>query len=285
MSKVRAAVEEVFGGISPSEGISAARLSDLVLTVRKHVEGSTEQERYATRWLPFMLPPKEEEESVLIESGVITPPPSSPGPSSQDENNGGTPHIDTTTAPLRQLLDETADLIDSPTFTRIHTLLLGSMFSHLIDTRVIGQAYSQPNMQSQSSSITSGQHPRIQELDSAITVVPGETRVKLANLLAIITRQAHAIGNGNNPPNEYVSLAEEEVKELEAFAAVIYASNLDPSLEENRPSTANSGGLKAAEGIAVSDVGAEQIPIDEMIENKLESAWTKVTGSTSFSSR
>lgn len=285
MTKVRAAVEEVFGGISPSEGITAARLSDLVLTVRKHVEGSTEHERYATRWLPYMLPPKEEEEAVLIESGVITPPPSSPGPSPPEaskieEQTSG--HMDTSTGPLRQLLDETADLIDSPTFTRIHTLLLGSMFSHLIDDRVIAQAFPQQRQQSPSSSLSGPQQPRIQELDSAVTVVPGEPRVKLANLLAIMTRQAHAIGNGNNPPNEYLSTAETEVKELEAFAAVIYASNLDQSLDENRPRTADSG-LKASDGIGVSDVGAE--PVDELIESKLESAWTKVAGSTSFSSR
>ncbi|KAH0846801.1 Peroxisomal biogenesis factor 3 [Fonsecaea pedrosoi] len=286
MSKVREAVEEVFGGISPSEGITAARLSDLVLDVRKRVEGGSEQERYATRWLPYVLPPKEEEETVLIESGVITPPATSPGSHTQDPEKGErqepTMHIDTSTGPLRQLLDETADLIDSPTFTRIHTLLLNSMFSHLLDTRVIAQLYPQPRQHSPSSSMSSAQQPRIQELDSAVTVVPGEPRVKLANILAIITRQAHAIGNGNNPPNEYVSTAEAEVRELEAFAAVIYASNLDQSLEENRPDTGDSG-LKAAGGVGVSDVGAE--PVDELFESKLESAWTKVAGSSSFSSR
>ncbi|KIX10579.1 uncharacterized protein Z518_01663 [Rhinocladiella mackenziei CBS 650.93] len=283
MSRVRSAVEEVFGNISPSEGITATRLSDLVLTVRKRVEGSTEQDRYATRWLPYMLPPREEEEAVLIESGVIIPTPSSPGPTSPDENRLGqetSGHIDTSTGPLRQLLDETADLIDSPTFTRIHTLLLRSMFCHLIDARVIRQAFPQQPPQSPSSSISSAQQPRIQELDSAVTVVPGEPRVKLANILAIITRQAHTIGNGNNPPNEYVSIAEAEVKELEAFAAVIYASNLDQSLEENRPTSADSG-LKSSDGVGVSGVGTE--PVDEMIESKLESAWTKISGSVSAS--
>ncbi|KAK5468026.1 peroxin [Exophiala xenobiotica] len=283
MAKVRAAVEEVFGSISPNEGISATRLSDLVLAVRRKVEGSSEQERYATRWLPYMLPPREEEEAVLIESGVMTPTPSSPSQTHDERQLGEEPsiHIDTSSGPLRQLLDETADLIDSPIFTRIHTLLLGSMFSHLIDTHVIARAYPQPPMQSPSSSISGGQHPRIQELDSAVTVVPGEPRVKLANLLAIITRQAHAIGNGNNPPNEYLSTAEAEVKELEAFAALIYASNLDQNLEEKQAASAESG-IKASAGVGVSNVGAEHV--DEMIESKLESAWTKVTGST-FQSR
>ena len=288
LTKVREAVEEVFGGISPNEGITAARLGDLVLTVRKRIEGNSEQERYATRWLPYMLPPKEDEEAVLIESGVITPPSISPGSESQDPQNGAhqesSIHIDTSTGPLRQLLDETADLIDSPTFNRIHTLLLGSLFSHLVDAVVIANLFPQQIRHSPSSSMSSSQHPRIQEIDSAITVVPSEPRVKLANILALITRQAHAIGNGNNPPNEYISAAEAEVKELEAFAAVIYASNpdRDQDLEGKQPSTTDSG-LKASDEVGISNVGTQ--PVEEMIESKLESAWTKVTGSVSFPSR
>ena len=284
LAKIRQAVEEVFGGISPNEGITATRLSELVLEVRKKVEGSSERERYATRWLPYMLPPKEEEVSVLIESGVLHPSATSPGSEFQhgEQQEAGT-HVDTSTGPLRQLLDETADLIDSPTFTRIHTLILGSMFSHLIDDRIIKEQYPQPRPHSPSSSMSSAQHPRIQELDSSVTVVPGEPRVKLANILATITREAHAIGNGNNPPNQYVATAEAEVKELEAFAAVIYASNTDQKLEESRPDRTNNGGLKASEGIGVGDVGVE--PVEETIQDELESAWTTITGSVSFSSR
>ena len=290
MTKVRSAVEDVFGSVSPTEGITAARLSELVLNVRRQIEGSSEQERYATRWLPYVLPPKEEEESVLVESGVITPPSSSsadsPEPAANSGPNRAAPaYIQTSTGPLRSLLDETADLIDSPTFTRINTLILNTLFSHLIDKRVIAQSYPQPNVQSPPASEASAPQPRIQELDSAVTVVPAEPRVKLASILAILTRQAHVIGNGNNPPNEYVSAIEAEVRELEAFAAVIYASNLEQSLEEARPHTANTedDGVKSSTGTGVSDVGAEQV--DEMIEGKLESAWAKVTGSTGFSSR
>jgi peroxin-3 len=277
LAKVRQAVEEAFGGISPNEGITAARLSDLVLEVRRKVEGSTEQERYATRWLPFMLPPKEEEGAILIESGVITPSVTSPGSDSPTaEQQEMDVSIDTSTGPLRQLLDETADLIDSPTFTRVHTLLLGSMFSHLIDTRIIAELFPQHRPHSPSSSISSTPYPRIQELDSAVTVVPGEPRVKLANILAKVTRQAHAIGNGNNPPNEYVSTAESEVRELEAFAAVIYASNFEQNLDEKRAAT--NHGVRSADGVGVSDVGVA--PVNELIESNLESAWTRITRST-----
>jgi peroxin-3 len=284
MDKVRTAVEEVFSSVSPAEAITAERLRELVMDVRKKVEGATEQERYATRWLPYVLPPREEEETMLIESGVITPPSSSSTSApdlSPDAGSKRQPYADTSSGPLRQLLDETADLIDSPTFTRIHTLVLNSMFSLLIDKKVIQATYPRPNVSSPPTSEFSALQPRIQELDSAVTVVPADPRVKLANALAHMTRQAHVMGNGH-ASNEYISAVEAEVRELESFAAVIYTSNLDQSVEGSRPKAADSE-VKTADGTDVSDVGVEKV--DEMIESKLESAWAKITGSTSFSDR
>jgi len=279
---VRAAVSEVFAGISPTEALSARKLSDLTLEVRKKIEGATEQDRYATRWLPFMLPAREDEETVLIESGVITPPSSSlattPEPSSNSgPNRSGSTLINTSSGPLRRLLDETADLIDSPTFTRIHTLILNTLFSHLVDVKVAEQAFPRPTEVSNFD--TSG---RIQEVESAVTVVPAEPRVKLATILAVLTRQAHAIGNnGSDPPNDYVQVVDRDVKELESFAAVIYANNLTQSVEESRPRTADST-MKGADGTCVSEVGIE--PEAEMLESKLEGAWSKVMPN-SFSDR
>lgn len=287
MDKVRTAVEEVFGPVSPTEGLSSDRLRELVLEVRKRVEGATEQERYTTRWLPYLLPSREEEENLLVEANVITPPQtssSSPSPPA-DGAFGSSPerksYLDTSSGSLRQLLDETADLIDSPSFTRIHTLMLNSMFSLLIDQKVIMPLYPQPNIQSPPASEASVPHPRIQELDSAVTVVPAEPRVKLANILAILTRQAHAIGNGNQPPNEYVAKCDAEVRELDSFAAVIYTSNLESPLEGDKPRP--DSGLQGSDGVGVSDAGVRKA--DEFVEEKLESAWQKVTGSTSFTSR
>ncbi len=123
----------------------------------------------------------------------------------------------TISAPLRRLLDETADLIDSPSFTHVLTRLLDASFSHLIDIKLSSQAFS-PKM---SSSLTSdpAAGPRIQELPDPSTV-----RTKLATVLAVMTRQAHTIGHG--VPNEYLQ-AMEQVRELEAFAAVVYSSNFD----------------------------------------------------------
>ena len=282
LEEVRTAVTEVFAGIPPTEAITARKLSDLTLEIRKRIEGPTEQARYATRWLPFVLPPREEEESVLLESGVITPPSSSsattPDPTSDSGPDRSAPSLmNTSSGPLRRLLDETADLIDSPTFTRIHTLILNTLFSHLIDVKVAEQAFPRPTEVSNSD--TSG---RIQEVESAVTVVPAEPRVKLATILAVLTRQAHAVGNnGSDPPNDYVQVVDRDVKELESFAAVIYANNLSRSVEESRPRTADST-VKSADDVGVNDVGIEND--GEMIESKLEGAWSKVMG-TSFSSR
>jgi peroxin-3 len=282
LEDVQAAVTEVFAGTSPTEALTARKLSDLTLDVRKKIEGATEQDRYAKRWLPFMLPPKEEEEAVLLESGVITPPSSSsattPNPTFGDgPRRLGSSPINTSNGPLRRLLDETADLVDSPTFTRIHTLILNTLFSHLIDVKVAEQAFPRPPEISNSD--TTG---RIQEVQSAVTVIPAEPRVKLATILAVLTRQAHAIGNnGSDPPNDYVQVVDKDVKELESFAAVIYANNLTQSVEESRPRTADST-IKGVDGTGVSDVGVETE--GEMLESKLEGAWSKVMG-TSFSSR
>lgn len=278
MAKVRTAVEEVFGNISPNEGISQQRLSELVLEVRKKVEGATEQERYNTRWLPYVLPPREDEESVLVESGVITPPSTSSGNEGDNDSppaSKRTSYVDTSAGPLRRLLDEAADLVDSPSFSRLNMLILNSMFTYLIDHKVIAQAF--PN-QNASQTFDPSQHPRIQELDSAVTVVPGEQRVKLASILAILTRQAHTIGNGSNPPNEYLSHVDAEVKELDSFAAVIYTSNIEAGIDQQQQQEAyQNSGLKATDGFAVSDIG--QTPAEEIVQSKLESAWEKVTGS------
>jgi peroxin-3 len=45
MNKVEAAVKEVFGPFNPRDDLSLTKLSELVLAVRKKVEGATEEER------------------------------------------------------------------------------------------------------------------------------------------------------------------------------------------------------------------------------------------------
>lgn len=289
LSEVQAAVTEVFGTISPTQAISATRLSELTLQVRQRIEGSTPAERRAKNWLAYLLPPRAEEEDLLIESGVLTPPPiSTSSASSSDQRPTSLPPpqpaatksgLETLPSPLRKLLDETSDLIESPTFTRIHTLLLNSLFSHLIDKKVSEQVFpshpppTQPNSSypPQSPAEAPPQFQRITEISSSVTVVPASNReaaepaeptTKLATILALLTRQAHVIGNGNTPPpnNEYVQAMEREVRELEAFAAVIYSSQLDV---ESVVEGGNNDGDQKVEGGQ---------------EGMLESVWSRISG-------
>ncbi|CAG8952046.1 hypothetical protein HYFRA_00000782 [Hymenoscyphus fraxineus] len=202
MLKVEAAVKDVFGALSPRDDVSMQRFSELTLEVRKRVEGATEAERQAGRWLGYLLPPKEEEDFVLKESGMTT---SSSSPPRVAES-----------APLRRLLDETSDLIDSPPFSHVLTLLLDAGFSTLVDQKISQQAFKIPPI------------PEVGDLEgSRITEIVDTKPVKLPIVLATVTRQAHSIGNG--VPNEYLQ-AMEQVRDLEAFAAVVYSSNWESEI-------------------------------------------------------
>lgn len=223
VDKVTAAVKDVFGPINPREDMTLERLSELILEVRKKVEGATEAERREHRWLSYMLPPRDQEDHVLSESGIdamSTSP--SPQETSQDPMHAAS--STSSNASLRRLLDETSDLIDSPTFTHVFTQVLNATFSHLIDYRVATEAFkiSPPAPDSLS---------RITEIS--------DKKCKFAQTLAVFCRQAHVIAAGSSEPddlvaaesvgsqvNEYLG-AIDQVKDLEAFAAVIYSSNFE----------------------------------------------------------
>jgi dihydrofolate reductase len=223
VEKVNAAVKEVFGPVSPREDMTLERLSELILEVRKKVEGATESERREHRWLSYMLPPRDQEDFVLSESGIDAMS-ASPAPQEtlQDPMHAATSA--SSNASLRRLLDETSDLIDSPTFTHVFTQVLNATFSHLIDYRVATEAFkiSPPAPDSLS---------RITEIS--------DKKCKFAQTLAVFCRQAHSIAAGSSEPddlvvaesagsqiNEYLA-AIDQVKDLEAFAAVIYSSNFE----------------------------------------------------------
>ena len=297
MTLVSNAVKEVFGPIPPTEIMTPTRLSSLILQTRQKIEGSTEGDRQARRWLSYLLPPQDEESAVLVESGIITPPSESTSPPSPS---------DPSTTQLRRLLDETADLIDSPPFNRIHTLLLNSLFTHLIDVQVLNQAFPP------SAPHTSA--PPNNDPSSSVTIIPAhpsEPRTKLANILAVLTRHAHAIGDSpstttptlaSSEPtsglgNSYVDSISREVSDLESFAAVIYAGNLQEegealgnALSENLPAAERSsdslteGELREGLGLGFEDRDqqqAQQQPqlgmglwrTQEMVQGQLERVW------------
>ncbi|KAJ5795011.1 hypothetical protein N7457_001610 [Penicillium paradoxum] len=253
MGRVQAAVEEAFGPLNPREDISLAKLSELTLQIRRKVEGSTEDERRSQKWLSCLLPPAEEEEHVLRESGV---------------EGVADPTSSETASKLRHLLDETADLIDSPSFSLVLTLLNNEGFSTLIDQRCAADAFKAP---------TSAPETALQSFDSIATVVPlavnSERKTKLANLLAVMTRQTHVIGNGSHPPNEYLVAMDQNVRELEAFSAVVYSSNFDLELLGAKNKVSSTRELDLADNETVSSSFSHVI-VEKEVEADLEDTET-----------
>ncbi|KAI0997015.1 hypothetical protein K3495_g11169 [Podosphaera aphanis] len=198
MLKVQTAVNDVFGSLSPRDDLSLEKFSRLTLEVRKIVEGATVAGRLESKWLEYLLPPKDQEDFVLRESGMTVEeaPPSSFSTSHSSNIS------------LRRLLDETSDLIDTPPFAHVLTLLLDAGFSTLVDEKISQQVFKLPPR---------SQTPEHESLD----IVDTKT-ANLPKFLAVLTRQAHAIGDGAQ--NEYLE-AMDKVRDLEAFAAVVYSSN------------------------------------------------------------
>lgn len=161
----------------------------------------------------------------------------------------------TTSLPLRRLLDETSDLIDSPLFTHVLNLLLDATFSQLADTRLRSEAYKLPLLTPEPAPAA-----RITEV---VEADPSNASTKLANILAILTREAHKIGSG--VPNEYVEAAE-GVSELEGFAAVVYSSNFEfeAGLEaSDGPDSSRSG---SGDEAATRAKSLEQLSVTETRE-------------------
>ena len=99
-------------------------------------------------------------------------------------------------------------------FTHVLTLILDSTFSQLIDQKLRSEAY-------RLLPLDAGSTARIQDVTDND---PTTASAKLATIMAVMTKEAYKIGNG--VPNMYVQ-ALESVSDLEAFAAVIYSSNLE----------------------------------------------------------
>jgi peroxin-3 len=255
MLKVETAVKEVFSTLSPRDDVSMQRFSELTLEVRKKVEGATEAERQSSRWLQYLLPPKEQEDFVLKSA-------------MGDETTVTEPVFISSSeiTPLRRLLDETSDLIDSPPFSHVLTLLLDAGFSALVDQKVAQQAFKVP--------------PTVDGANSNETARVVEVfepkPVKLPVILAILARQAHSIGNG--VPNEYLQ-SMEGVRDLEAFAAVVYSSNweneISPMDDEGSAVFVKKDGSSERETVPAEASGVQESIVDISTASTFESAWGK----------
>lgn len=227
MERVMAAVKEVFGPVNIREDVTLARLADLIMQVRRRVEGATEDERRSMKWLGYLLPAREDEAFVIRQSGMSEDD-ESPSPAQPEVDPLSNADDALINESLRRLLDETSDLIDSPTFSYVLTRLLDASFSHLVDDRIATEAFKQP---------PPGREARIVEIE--------ENKCKIAHVLPVFCKQAHTIGAGSGEldamagvsaqeplGNEYLA-AIDQVSDIGAFAAVIYSSNFEYEVPQN----------------------------------------------------
>lgn len=253
MKRVEEAVRDVFGHLSPRDLLGFDTFSQLTLEVRKKMEGPTE----GSKWLSLLLPPPEQESFVLQESGVL-------GDSAAAETRTGTSTPPSpTSSPLRRMLDETSDLIESPAFSHVLTLLLDAGFSVLLNRKLLQGAF---DVQPTSASIPELEEDQISKV------------VLLPKILSVLTRQAHVIGNGM--PNEYLQEME-GVKDLEAFAAVVYSSNWENEIQadEGFVNVATPDSSAQSESVRQNQVSESIVIVDrdEPTQSSFESVWEKST--------
>ena len=250
MNRVESAVRTVFGSLSPRDLVSFDRFSELTMEVRKLVEGATPEERRASDWLTFLLPPRDKEDEVIRESGIL-------------EDSAGGNVSQASPAALRRLLDETADLIESPAFSHVLTLLLDAGFSSLVDKKLASEAFELP-VQQESGGL----------LVSDPTELKHTKLILLPKILSVLARQAHVIGNG--VPNEYLQDME-AVRDLEAFAAVVYSSNWENEVREDGLMDSAIHVDKPAEekAPAPAAAGESSVVLVDDAQSGLESAWER----------
>jgi len=255
--RVETAVRQVFGHLSPRDQLSFESFTVLTRQVRRLVENESSGAGHPMDWLPCMLPPPGMEDSVLQESGILGDSAFSMADRSE------------VAAGVRRLLDETSDLVESPTFSHVLSLLLDAGFSSLLDKKLAPQAFDVPAPPAEGN-------PELSRLRTTRTVL-------LPKILSILTRQAHAIGHGM--PNEYLSDVE-SVRELEAFAAVVYSSNWENEVRDEgfaaeAAATGTANAAPVGVDVRLSEIsgGDESLVVVDPSQGSLETAWEKAVGS------
>lgn len=284
MQRVETAVRQVFGQTSPRDQVTFESFSKMTMEVRRLVEGTPVSQQQqtggtSTAWLPFLLPPRDMEGFVLRESGILDD-----SAASETQAADREPSSPTSAASLRRLLDETSDLIESPTFAHVLSQILDAGFSVLLDKKLAEGPFDLPPAPSSpaaAAQIITDVSPELQRLRA-------ERKVLLPKCLSILTRQAHMIGNGM--PNEYLQ-AMEAIQDLEGFAAVVYSSNWENEIREegmlppsgSESTTSALGGTNTvASSVRQSTVmgqgeGEESLVLVDPSQSSFESVWAKVT--------
>lgn len=166
--RVEAAVTKVAQVVDARSEVDYDGLSDLVGKIQRYIDYPEGVEK---SFLAEVLPTVEEEPMVL------------------GQHSGGPVEVNSV---LRTLLDETADLMESPNVIEVVRRLVHAGITTLMAR--MSQVYQEPGKP-----------------------------VKLAQILGLISRQAHQIAAGSPMTNEYVD-AMVEVPELDALCAVIYSN-------------------------------------------------------------
>lgn len=185
--RIQDAVVSMFDSINPRTDLSLAEFSDLIGKVQYRIDH--EDSSSENNFLNNLLPPSELESYVLAQAPVT------------DSNGIPVTLNSVEQGPLRKLLDETADFIESPNAVDVIHKLVHSGLSVFV-------------------SKVSSLYPTCGEE----VTIPG--RVKLASILANVTRQSTTMTGGTPfDPNEYIR-AMIDVPELDGFSALVY-SNFD----------------------------------------------------------
>ncbi|RPB25330.1 Peroxin-3 [Terfezia boudieri ATCC MYA-4762] len=199
--KVEAAVKEVFGQYTPRDSFTLQQLHQLTLEVRRRIEIDD-----GPKWpTTYLLPKPHEERIVFYEFGYVSP--------------ATMPGLEYTASPaLRQMLDETSDLLDSPVAGVVIRTMLDSGFGLLVEERIGSQVFRK---QAPVATAGVGGHSVGREGGSTVPRIEG----KLSNVLAVMKREAAMIGG--RAPNEYLQACfycVERLRELEGFCALVYSN-------------------------------------------------------------
>ncbi|GAP89198.1 putative peroxin-3 family [Rosellinia necatrix] len=293
MERVEVAVRDVYGHLSPRDVLSFDTFSQLALEVRKKVEGRSSSDRPGAQWLSLLLPPAPLEDFVLKESGVLGD--SATATTHRSGSLSVSSPASTVTPSLRRLLDETSDLVESPAFCHVLSLLLDAGFSVLLNKKLLTGAFG-PHIP------VTGSSPEPAEPAASN---PTTRAVLLPKILSVLTRQAHAIGNGM--PNEYLQEME-HAQDLEAFAAVVYSSNWENEIHQDAELVAAAASLNDAADVALATAshpsdfttprpdrsvtlrssqaiaGDGSVVVVDPSQHSFESAWEKALESSNVSS-
>lgn len=188
--RIEDAVTEVFEPVSLRSELSLQEFSNLVgqvqLKIDKPLVISPDSSNH---FLHNLLPSRE------LETYVLSQAPAPPGE----------PQEAIVSEPLRQLIDETADFIESPGAVDVIQLLVNAGLTEFINK-------------------VSALYPSISETTTSTTENDSTNKVRLASIVVNVAKQAQGISGGTPfDPNQYI-VGMINTPELDGFSALVYSN-------------------------------------------------------------